>query len=497
MSTPSVTRAAYVLAALLGFSLLATANAGGYRYGVSDQAFYVPAISLGADPTRFPADRGVFEPQMRLWLGDEILGTLVRATGVPLPVLFAGLYLLTMAALVAGATAFARALGCRWEAVALMLVIMTLRHRIPKTGANSLEGYMHPRMLAFALGLAALAALVRLRWGPALLWTLAAAVVHTSTAIWFGLAIGAAFVWQWPARRGLLGAAGALALLGPGAAASLLPGLLPTMDAEWLGVLADRDYLFSLDWPAYAWALNVGSVALLAWLLAHRQRAGTASPGEAGLLAGVLALVVIFVGTLPATAAHVALAITLQANRVFWLIDVSLAAVGAWWLAEELPRLTGRRGLVALVFAAVTAFSVARGVYVLRVETTRPLVEIDLPATPWTETMRWLREQPADWNVLADPGHAWKFGSSVRVAALRDTPLELGKDPAMAMYDQRLARRVAERSRTLAHFDTLTLPDVRRLGTLYDVDVFVDQTTRRFELPVLFRNAEFVVYDLR
>ena len=39
--------------------------------------------------------------------------------------------------------------------------------------------------------------------------------------------------------------------------------------------------------------------------------------------------------------------------------------------------------------------------------------------------------------------------------------------------------------------------DVRAVATRYDLDVFVDHTDRRFDLPTLFRNGRFVVYDLR
>ena len=38
-----------LLALALGFVLVVgTANAGGYRFGVSDQAFYIPAIEMAA-----------------------------------------------------------------------------------------------------------------------------------------------------------------------------------------------------------------------------------------------------------------------------------------------------------------------------------------------------------------------------------------------------------------------------------------------------------------
>src|SRR5262245_66634312 len=108
--------------------------------------------------------------------------------------------------------------------------------------------------------------------------------------------------------------------------------------------------------------------------------------------------------------------------------------------------------------------------------------------------MSWLRGQPENWHVLADPQHAVLFGSSVRVAALRDTLLEAGKDPALAMYDRAAARRVLERGQALAGFDRLTTADVRTLATRYDLDVRVDRAERHFDLPILYRNDGFIAY---
>src|SRR4029078_10241592 len=94
--------------------------------------------------------------------------------------------------LIAAATAFARGLGYSWWAVTLFGVLLTFRHRIAKTGANSLEGYMHPRELAFAIGIASLAFVVRGRYIVALLLVLASAVLHPTTAMFFGLVVGVA-----------------------------------------------------------------------------------------------------------------------------------------------------------------------------------------------------------------------------------------------------------------------------------------------------------------
>jgi hypothetical protein len=490
-----VTRTLRLLLALLFVTIVGTANSAGYRFGASDQAFYIPAIALRADDGLFPRDREVFEPQMRLWVGDELLGGLVRTTGISLPTLFALLYLVTMAGLTIGALGLARSLRCDWWAIAVCLVLLTLRHRIAKTGANSLEGYMHPRMLAFACGLVALAFVTRQRPLTAAVWTILAAVVHTSTAIWFaGVVLVAA---AWPHRHTRQARAGIAVVGAAGLTGLALAGLyLPRMDAVWLAVLSDRDYLFSADWPLYAWLVNLAYPVVLYAIYRRRITTGATVRGEAGLVAGLLALVVVFLLTIPLAELRVAFFVQLQANRVFWLLDAAMVVYLAWWLSSDLMarwpvrRKTAVVGLLALL-------AIARGTYVLH-DTDRPLAQVAPTADDWMDTMRWLGTQPVAWHVLADPGHAWKYGISVRAAALRDTPLEIGKDPAMSMYDRPLAVRVAERTDALGAFDDWTsADDVRRVDERYAIDVFVDRADRAFPFPVLFRNPSFVVYDLR
>lgn len=490
-----MTRVARLSVAFLFVMVVGTANSAGYRFGVSDQAFYIPAIALRAAPELFPRDRAVFEPQMRFWLGDELLGSLVRVSGVDLPELFALLYVLTMAGMTIGAIWLARSLGCDWWAIAVCLVLVTLRHRIARTGANSLEGYMHPRMLAFACGLVALGYVVRRRPVTAAVWTAVAAVVHTSTAIWFGGVVTVAAAWPHMGRRSVRIATSLIVTLG---LAGLLAAAayLPRMDAAWLAVLGDRDYLFSADWPLYAWIGNLAYPAVLYAIYRRRQAKRAAVPGESALIVGLLVLVAAFLITIPLAEWHVAFFVQLQANRVFWVLDAVVAVYVAWWLTSVfMAQWPAGRKVIAVGLLATLA--IARGVYVLH-ETNRPLAQMAPTADDWMEVMGWLRTQPASWHVLADPGHAWKHGISLRAAALRDTPLETGKDPAMAMYDRTLAARVADTSRGLVDFDAWqSLEDVRRADDRYGIDAFVDRADRTFPLPILFRNQSFVVYDLR
>ena len=69
----------------------------------------------------------------------------------------------------------------------------------------------------------------------------------------------------------------------------------------------------------------------------------------------------------------------------------------------------------------------------------------------------------------------------------------------MAMYDRAIAMRVAERTAALGrlrrHDDRATL---RALDDRYDLDVLRRaRAGAPFDLPVLYRNAQFVIYDLR
>jgi hypothetical protein len=480
------------------FLVLATANSGGYRYGISDQAYYVPAAMKAADPGLFPRDSALLDVQSRLLVIDETLAAASALPGFDMPLAFFTLYLASVIALFGAAVAFARACRLSAWATAAFLLLLTFRHRIPRTGANSLEGYAHPRMLAFALGIAALACIVRSRYGWAALWVAAAAAVHPTTGCWFAVVVAAAAFAARPEwRRALMAGVAALAAVGTWALLAGAPAeRLVRMDDAWLAVLADKDYLFPTDWPLYAWVLNLMYPAVVLLVSRARARSGLAVPGERGLMAGVAALVALFAISVPLTALEMALAVQLQVTRVFWVLDLLAAAAVAWWLTSaEGARSTLRPAIVVAVLAAA---SIGRGVFLLvQPEPNRELVQIDLPQTPWAEAMRWLGAQPASWHVLADPGHAWKYGVSVRLAAGRDTVVELGKDSSMAMYDRDLAMRVAERSAALADFEALDAARASQLGERYNADVLVVEHELALDLPVLYGNDGFVIHDLR
>ncbi len=489
----SITRLLYVIGGVV-FVLLATANGAGYRYGVSDQAFYIPVVARSIDPALFPRDRSLIDAQGQLMIVDEVMAVVARGTGLSLDMLFLGSYLAALVVILAGLVLIGqRVYDSPWAIVALGAAF-TMRHHIPWTSANSFEPYFHPRLLAFGLGTLAVAAFLRTRAWLAVMLVAAGAVIHVTTALWFAVLIGVALAVVEPRLRKMAAAGGAVAAsillwavtLGP------LQGALVIMDDTWLQAVASKDSLFATDWPVWAWAANLGLLVLLWWAHRARARRDEATVEDAALVWGATALVALFLVTLPLVAAGFSLAVQFQISRVFWLVDF-LALVYFIGAMSGPGTSTNRAAVVACVLLAL---SIGRGTYVILVEhPERSLFEVHLPVAPWQDAMRWMARQPPDVHVLADPGHAWKYGTSVRVSAGRDVFLEEVKDSALAIYSHDVAVRFVERAPLLEDFPSLTVERARALANRYDLDYLV--TEAEMALPAVYRNAQFGIYSLR
>ena len=493
-------RTTWGLAAVV-FVAIATLNSAGYRFGAGDQAFYLPAIQRHLDPDSFPRDRVLIDDQDRLNVFPRIAAALIRTAGVPQPVLFLGIYLVSLVLLCLAARALAQRLGLSPWAQVAVIAALTLKHRVGMTGANTLEGYAHPRVLAFAIGLTAVVAVLRARPIAAIALVGAAFVVHPTTALWYGVWVGVALIAGEPRVRPWLIAAGGLAAVvavwvigwGP------LSAQWVRMDGAWLGVLAGKDYLFATEWPADMWALAALYAGVPAAAFAIRRRLGMTQPREGPMLLGLAALAAIFAATLPLVAARVALAVQFQVSRIFWMLDLTATVYAVWALAEmgsRMPATGPRTRRAAAVACILICLAACRGAWVMWVEHPgRPVVQADLPRGAWQDAMDWLRRQPPAIQVLADPSHAWRHATSVRVAAGRDVYLEEVKDTAMAMYSRRVALRVAERIGAIGDFNALTPASARALADRFGLDVLV--TERVLDLPLAYRNDRFSIYRLR
>ena len=482
------------------FCVLATQNAAGYRYGVQDQSFYIPAVLRHLDPTLYPHDTALLDAQDQLLAFDNATAWLVQVTGWSLPAVFLGGHLASLTLLFAGAVGIGRALYRSWWTVAGLAFALTLRHQVMNTAVNTLEGYFHPRMLAFAIGITALLLFLRGRSWLALAGAAVAGLLHPMIGLWFVIWVGVASVVADPRTRPIvsgatlagLAAAGIMVVWGP------LQGQLVQMDETWLAVLASKEYLFPNDWPWGTWLVNLGYGAAIGAIYWYRRSAVRVSARETGLVVGCGVLLFIFIIALPLVAAGVALAVQLQIARILWLLDFFCTTYVVWLVIESPPR--SRRALssahvryAGLALLAVGA--IARGGYIMWVEfPDRALIAAQLPSSDWQRVMDWSARTLPETNLLVDPGHAWRYGTSVRVAARRDVYLEEVKDTGMAIYSRGVAERVSERIQDLGDFTALTAPRARTLARKYDLHYLI--TRRHVNLPIAHRSGPFIVYNL-
>ena len=271
------------------------------------------------------------------------------------------------------------------------------------------------------------------------------------------------------------------------------------MNPSWTALLQTKDYLQATDWPMLTWFANLSFAAIVAAVYDYRRTLNLATPRETGLVAGCAALLILFLLSVPLAHSGVALIVQLQFSRIFWLLDVIAIAYTVWIVIESPigitkapPRLQIRRAGVLLLFLA----AISRGTYVTYFErSAHPLIEIDLPKTEWTEVMKWAEEKPIGTHFLVDPGHAWRYGSSVRAASGRDVYLEEIKDIGIAIYSDDIADRVSNRIIELGDFSQLDPSRAKRLARRYHIDYLI--TVHPIELPLIHEQGSFLVYDLR
>ena len=502
-----MSRVLWGILGFLPFTLLVLLNVGGYRYGVSDQAFYLPVMLQELQPDLFPLDTVLLDAQNRFLAFDDLFGWILRLSGFSLPFAFLFVYLGGLSVLYASAARMATALYSSYWAVIAFLTALAIKHRIADTAVNTLEPYLHPRLLAFAVGLSATATFLHGRSWTALLIAALALLFHPTTGLWFViLLLVAVMASDRDARHPIIALCGIIALISIGVLTSTLRSQLVIMDADWSAVLQSKDYLLATNWPLSTWFLNLGLAALIFGIYDHRRTHSLTSGRESGLIAGCFALLILFLVSVPLAHAGIAFVIQLQLNRVFWVLDVVALWYVIWFLTESpwstqslFSSFKNRWRRIHISHAAVVLLlisAIARGSYVSFVERSQhPLVEIDLPTTEWTEVMRWAREQPIDTHFLADPGHAWRYGSSLRTAGHRDVYLEEVKDIGIAIYSKAIAERIARRIGDLGNFDTLDASRALWLARRYRLDYLI--TEHSLDLPPAYEHGRFTVYKLQ
>ena len=461
----------------------------GYHPGLEDDAFYVAAIKQDLNPSLFPHDADFFRVQFQATVFDKLIAFSLRWTHVPLEwgILFwqwAVTVLILWGCWRISRRCFAET-HAQWAAVTLVAVLLTLP--VSGTGLNLTDQHLHPRALATALMLAAVAAVLDRRLLQAGALLAAAFSVHAIMAA-FGASYCLFLLWK-PAERMKMDrtAVGAL-LLWP------LGWIFDPPSDAWRQAAATRSFYFVLRWPWYEWLGVVAPLLLLWWFRAlaeRRSQTVLAHVAERLVYFGVFQLAVALIILLPARLERLR---PLEPMRFLHLVYLLFVLLAGGLLGQYVLKKHALRWL--LLFVPLSA-----GMFYAQRQTYPATSHLELPGAPsrnnWVEAFRWISQNtPVDSQFALDPRYMELPGEDYhgfRAFAERSVLADELKDAGMAARVPRLAPRWLREVEAQRGWRGFQRPDFLRLKAEFGVDWVVLQAPGVEGLPCPYRNAQVVV----
>jgi hypothetical protein len=245
----------------------------GYHPGFEDDGIYLTAIKADLNPALYPHDSDFFRLQMQASAFDGGMAHFVRWTGIPVAWAallwqFAALYFILWACRRIAAQIFEQA-RAQWAAVAMVAAMFTLP--VAGTALNIADQHLHPRNLATALILIAVAWMLEgKRWlaVPALLAAFLLHPIMAALGMSFCVFLGLALLEPVPFRM--------RAAEGSMAAAAPLGWLFAPTNSSWRLALESKSYYSLWRWEWYEW-LGALAPLFLFWLLWRVAQKGAGS----------------------------------------------------------------------------------------------------------------------------------------------------------------------------------------------------------------------------
>jgi hypothetical protein len=370
----------------------------GYHPGLEDDGIYLPAVKADLNPALYPYNSGFFRLQVQAttfdgWMAAFIRTTHLRVAWAELLCQFLSLFVVLWACHRIACSLFCDR-GAQWAAVAMVGAMFTLP--VSGTALYLMDQHLHPRNLATALILMAVAAVLEGRRWTAALLLVPAFLLHPIMAamgISFSLFLSVALLD--PAPAWLAGFERAMPALVP------LDWILEPANPSWKRALDTRTYYYLYKWHWYEWLGALAPLALF-WILwrVARQRGNT--------LLARFALAVFAYGAFQQVLAMAMLAppslvrlTPLQPMRYLQLVYFFMALVGGALLGKFLLRASVWRWMVFLlaVNGGMLAAQCAEFSHSQHLEWPgRP------PSNPWLQAFAWIRTHtPVDAYFALDP----------------------------------------------------------------------------------------------
>ncbi len=452
---------------MLGFLVM------GYHPGFEDDGIYLTAVKADLNPALFPHNSDFFRLQTQATVFDGWMAHFVRWTGIPLAWSellwqFVALFFILWASHRIAAQLFEHG-RAQWAAVAMVAAMLTLP--VAGTALNLADQHLHPRNLATALILIAIARILEgrswedRRWQALPLLVVALVLHPIMAALGMSFCAFLAMASMEPVPFLVRAAESSMAVAAP------MGWVFAPAGASWREALASRNYYSLYRWTWYEW-LGALAPLVLFWLLNRAaQRRGEDRLARFAL--AVLAYGVFYQGVAMVLLAPDALVrlSPLQPMRYLHLVYLFMALAAGGLLGRFLLKTHVWRWAVYLLVFNGSMFLVQR-------EFIDGGAHIELPgawsANPWLQAFDWVRQNtPTDAYFALDPRYLAEPGEgyhNFRALAERSQLADGIKDTAVVMQVPSLGPMWHEQELAQAGWAHFELADFERLKQRFGVD---------------------------
>jgi hypothetical protein len=466
----------------------------GYHPGFEDDGIYLTAVKADLNPALYPHDSDFFRLQMQASAFDGGIAHFVRWTGVPVAWAellwqFAALFFILWACRRIAAQIFEQA-HAQWAAVAMVAAMFTLP--VAGTALNIADQHLHPRNLATALILMAVAwILENKRWQavPALLLAFALhpimAALGMSFCLFLGLALLEPVAFRLRAQEGSL------------AAAAPLGWLFAPTSSSWRLALESKSYYSLWRWAWYEWLGALAPLFLfwLLWRVAQKNKEDRLARFALAVFAyGVFQQIVAMALLTPESLVRLT---PLQPMRYLQLVYIFMALAAGGLLGRfVLKTQVWRWAAYLLVFNG--------GMFLVQWELIDDGAHLELPflatANPWLQTFDWIRlNTPTDAYFALDPRYLAAPGEGFhgfRALAERSVLSDGIKDTAVVTQVPSLAPVWHQQQLALEGWEHFQLADFERLKAQFGVDWVLVKTPQTAGLDCRWHDRTLSVCEI-
>ena len=475
----------------------------GYHPGLEDDAFYLAAIKRNLNPDLFPHDADFFRLQFQATIFDKLIALSVRFTHLSVAWTallwqIAAIFLLLHGCFRISRRCFSQP-AARWAAVTLVAALLTIP--VSGTAITLADQYLHPRTLATAAILAAIAEILDRRiWVAAGLLALAFAI-HAIMAS-FGISFCLFLFWNLRSKKSetarppssMNRRATVLALLFP------LGWIFEPASDAWRQAASTRSFYFLARWQWYEW-LGVFAPLILLYAL-YRWKLRKTSDGTDllpvlkslvyyGIFQTIVGLVIMLPPSLERLRPFEPMRYLHLMYLLFFLILGGLA--GQYILGRHLYRW-------AVLFVSLSAgmFYAQRQMFPATEHVEWPAVESH---NNWLKAFAWIRQNtPIDSLFALDPHYVELPGEDYhgfRALAERSALADYDKDAGMAARVPRLAPRWLKEATAQSGWQNFQHADFARLKNEFGVNwVIVDARSAHAGLSCPYSNQQLLVCRL-